>query len=112
MRRSILTSFVLIGAVLALVMGASTFAVFTDDETITGSAESAILDFELTGDSIGPNSTGDEEGDNNDTLTINFNDDGYDCGFDFFAPGNTCTIPVQLTRPNVAQQLAADLTVT
>lgn len=35
MRRSILTSLVVIGAVLALVMGASTFAVFTETNTLT-----------------------------------------------------------------------------
>ncbi len=41
MRRSILTSFVVIGAVLALVMGASTFAVFTDQTTGTADISAA-----------------------------------------------------------------------
>jgi predicted ribosomally synthesized peptide with SipW-like signal peptide len=113
MRRSILTSFVVIGAVLALVMGAGTFAVFTDEEEIQGTGEAAIVDFEITGDTIGGNSTGTDEAAGDDILTVVFDGDGYDCGFDFFAPGDTCTIPVQLTRPaaTIAQQLAVDLTV-
>jgi predicted ribosomally synthesized peptide with SipW-like signal peptide len=114
MRRSILTSLVVIGAAMALVVGAGTFAVFTDTENIEGTANSAIVDFELTGDTIGGNSTGVNEAANEDTLTVSFDGDGFDCGFDVFAPGDTCTIPVQLTRDaaTIADQLAVDLDIT
>ena len=43
MRRSILTSFVVIGAVLALVVGAGTFAVFTDTDDIAGTVGAGTL---------------------------------------------------------------------
>ena len=108
MRRSILTSFVVIGAVLALVVGAGTFAVFTDSESISGTADAAILDFELSGDGT---NTGTTEANNDETLDIGFNTTA--CAFDFFAPGDSCTIEIDLTRDaaNILQQLAADLTV-
>jgi hypothetical protein len=37
--------------------------------------------------------------------------EGTPVPFDFFAPGDSCTIRVELTRPTVAQQLAVDLTI-
>jgi predicted ribosomally synthesized peptide with SipW-like signal peptide len=122
MRRSILTSFVVIGAVLALVMGAGTFAVFTDTENITGNTTAGRVDFELSGDdgddsNVDAQDTGNEEADNDEDLQIYFNSLGDSCvdenedSFDFFAPGDSCTIDVNLTRDNILQQLAVDLDV-
>jgi len=110
MRRTILTSMLVVGAALAIVFGgAATFAPFTDTENIEGTVTAAILDFELDGDG---GNTGVNEAANDEILTITFDNTGVLCGFAFFAPGKTCTIPVTLTRPTPAQQLAANLTVT
>jgi hypothetical protein len=46
MRRTVLLSFVVIGAVLAVVFGAGTFAPFTDPSTGTGTVGAAIIEVE------------------------------------------------------------------
>jgi predicted ribosomally synthesized peptide with SipW-like signal peptide len=117
MRRTILSSVLVIGAALAVVFGGGAFSAFTDTESIEGSATAAILDFELqsvtnTGNTTGTTETGTPAGGSSlETLVVNFAT--TECANNYFAPGDSCTIEVNLTRnaATIAQQLAAILSV-
>ncbi|MPZ49284.1 MAG: hypothetical protein GEU75_08290 [Dehalococcoidia bacterium] len=109
MRRSVLFSLLIIGAAISVVVGAGTFGAFSDEENIDGTVTSAIVDFELSGDGA---STGTTENPVDETLEISFDALGVTCGFAFFAPGSSCELEIDLTRANILQQLAVDLSVT
>ena len=97
----------IIGAALAVVFGGGAFSAFNDTEDITGAATAAIVDFELS--SVNDGNTGANEAAGDETLALDFNDE--DCDFDYFAPGDSCTITVTVLRATpYAQQLAVDLT--
>jgi predicted ribosomally synthesized peptide with SipW-like signal peptide len=139
MRRSILTSVVLIGAVLALVIGASTFAVFSDQESIsTDPSHNLVAGSVGIAINQGTNST---NGDTNGVSDLALIVDGPDSGastactvttlnsaplptpvatvtaptdFTYWAPGDECktTITVNRGLPDngtVATYLAEDL---
>jgi predicted ribosomally synthesized peptide with SipW-like signal peptide len=108
LRRTVLSSFLIIGAALAVVFAGGTFSAFTDQESISGEATAAIVDFELSGD--GANTGLSDPG--SETLSITFDDADDACAGDYFAPGDSCQIDVTLTRDNILQQLAVTLSVT
>lgn len=107
MRRTILASIMIIGAALAVVFGGGAFSAFNDVENISGTATSAIVDFEISGDggsTLANEAAADEE------LTITF--DATPCNWAFFAPGDSCVIPVSIYRATpFAQQLQVSLAV-
>ncbi|MGE0058234.1 MAG: hypothetical protein AB7T32_09635, partial [Dehalococcoidia bacterium] len=119
MRRAILSSVLIIGATLAVVFSGGAFSAFSDEEQINGTVAAAIVDFELTGDGTetAGGTTGLNEGAQDEVLTITFNNLGEACTElgtqGVFAPGDECTITVNLTRDpaTIANQLAVDLTV-
>lgn len=118
MRRAILSSVLIIGAALAVVFAGGSFSAFTDEEQINGTATAAIVDFELASVTNTGNNTGTTEAAPDEILTLAFDSLSGECsaanelnGGNYFAPGDTCTIAVHLTRANIAQQLAVDLTV-
>jgi predicted ribosomally synthesized peptide with SipW-like signal peptide len=120
LRRAILSSVLIIGAALAVVFAGGSFSAFTDEEQINGEANAAIVDFELTSATVASNTTGTTETtpSADDILTINFDSTSTECagetelaGQDYFAPGDSCTIEVNLTRANIEKQLAVILSV-
>ena len=93
MRRSILTSFVLIGAVLALVAGASTFAVFTDEDAIEGTITAGTINVDLA-----------DIGDSPEEATLTFDLTSV-CGE--MTPEDTCDVDIQICNGTTTATVCA-----